>query len=128
MTTTPLEIARTLGKAIADSNEYQGLLSCEKDFSKNNEAIGLLKSFERERQKLQNLETLGVEVPPSAMAELETIQQKIQDNDSIKKLMECQKAYEGLLKKVNDEINKQIDEVTKSVLPHPPQPDGNEEE
>jgi cell fate (sporulation/competence/biofilm development) regulator YlbF (YheA/YmcA/DUF963 family) len=119
--TTPLEIAKTLGQAIAGSSEYQGLLTCEKDFSKNTEAIGLLKSFERERQKLQNLETLGVEVPPSAMSELETIQQKIQDNESIKKLMECQKAYEGLLKQVNDEINKQIDEVTRSVLPHPPQ-------
>lgn len=125
---TPLDLARTLGKAIADSSEYQGLLTCEKDFSKNTEAIGLLKSFERERQKLQNLESLGVEVPPSAMAELETIQQKIQDNDQIKKLMECQRAYEGLLKNVNDEINKQIDEVTKQALPHPPVTDGSEEE
>jgi cell fate (sporulation/competence/biofilm development) regulator YlbF (YheA/YmcA/DUF963 family) len=113
----PLDKAADLGRAIAASTEYQGLLNCEKDFAKNTEAIGLLKSFERERQKLANLESLGVQVPPSAVAELESIQEKIQSNDSIKKLMECQKAYEGLLKRVNEEINKQIDSVTKSVLP-----------
>ncbi len=115
--TDPMEIARILGRAIAGSTEYKGLLDCEKTFSGNTEAIGLLKEFEQERQKLQNLETLGVEVPPSALTDLESLQQKIQDNDSIKQLMECQKKYEGLLRKVNDEINRQIEEVAKAHFP-----------
>ena len=117
----PLEMARDLGKAIADSTEYKGLLDCEKNFGADQEAIGLLKSFEKERQKMQNLQALGLEVPPSAMEDLESIQERIQANGAIQKLMGCQKAYEGLLKSVNEQINKQIDEVTRATLPHPPQ-------
>jgi cell fate (sporulation/competence/biofilm development) regulator YlbF (YheA/YmcA/DUF963 family) len=113
----PLEMARDLGRSIAASAQYQDLMNSEKSFAGDTEAVGLLKSFEGERKKLQNLKALGMELPPSALQELETIQEKIRDNGAIKNLMNNQKNYEDLLRKVNEEINRQIEEVTKASLP-----------
>ena len=111
-----LEQAKTLGQALANSNEFQTLISCEKDFYRNKEAVELLEQYDKETMKMKNLRGLGMSVPSSSMEALEGLQAKIQSNPAIQQLLSTQKAYEDLLKRVNEEINKEIDSLTRAHM------------
>jgi cell fate (sporulation/competence/biofilm development) regulator YlbF (YheA/YmcA/DUF963 family) len=114
----PLEKARDLGSSLAQSEEYKAVLESQKALAEDPDALGLLQSFEKERAKLQNLQALGMQLPPSALAEIQSIQEKIQTNGAIQKLVQNQRTFDELLRSVNMEINKQIDSAARAALPN----------
>lgn len=111
-----IEKARELGQAIAESPEYRAFASEEEAFLKAQDAVDLMKDYEKETLKLQNLQALGLPIPPSAVADLQAIQAKIQEHPAIQKLVEAQKGYEDLLRRVNEEINGSIEGRSRSNL------------
>lgn len=108
--------AKTLGQAIAQSQEFQALLEKEKEFYGNSEAVELLKQYDKEMMKIKNLQALGLAVPATAMESLEELQGKIQASAPIQQLLSTQRTYEELLRKVNEEINREIERVTKEKM------------
>jgi cell fate (sporulation/competence/biofilm development) regulator YlbF (YheA/YmcA/DUF963 family) len=111
-----IERAKELGQAIAESPEYQAFVSEEESFLKTQDAVDLMKEYEKETLKLQNLQALGLPVPPSAVTDLQSIQEKIREHPAIQKLVEAQKGYEDLLRRVNEEINGSIEGRSRSNL------------
>jgi len=105
-----IEKAKDLGQSIAESPEYQAFVSEEEQFLKSPDAVDLMKQYEKETLKLQNLQALGLPIPPSAVTEIQGIQEKIRTHPAIQKLVEAQKGYEDLLRRVNEEINGAIEE------------------
>lgn len=116
------ERARDLGQAIAESLEYKLFVEREEVFLKTQDAVDLMKDFEREVSKLQNLQALGLEVPPSALSDLKLLEERIRGHVTIQQLFQAQKDYEDLLRKVNEAIGGAIEGRGPQILT----PDGGE--
>ncbi len=109
-----IERAKELGLCIAKSDEYLCLVEREKLLLNDQDSVALLKDYDTEKAKLSGYQNFGIPVPPEKLKKVEELRDLIQNNKAIRELLEAQKQYEALLKKVNEEINHAIEEVSKN--------------
>jgi cell fate (sporulation/competence/biofilm development) regulator YlbF (YheA/YmcA/DUF963 family) len=111
-----MNIARELGQSIAKSEEFTKLAASEKLLMGDKVSMALLKDYDEEKAKMASYQNFGLPVPPDKLKKVEDLRDSIQNNNLIRDLLEAQKQYEGLLKKVNDEINKAIEQEGKGPV------------
>lgn len=106
-----MDLARRLGRAIADSapssrvREARGLVRADKD------AMDLMAQFQRQAQKVAQLEQDRKPVEVDDKHRLEDLENRLAANDKVKRLTEAEMDYMDLLRRVNETIQRELQDI-----------------
>lgn len=100
--------AKALGKKIAAHPRSANFLKAARAVSEDREAQALLKKYQEQVQKLQQLESTGKAIEVADKHALTDCESQLAGNDKIKDMMKYQADYMELMNR----INRAIDEAT----------------
>ena len=106
-----IQKAKDLGKAIALSEEFSQLKKAEQTLYGDKDAMSLLKQHELLISKVQTYRGAGLQLPTSLLQELDVLQGKLEESPAIQEFLKKQRDYEDFLKKINEEISREIQSV-----------------
>jgi cell fate (sporulation/competence/biofilm development) regulator YlbF (YheA/YmcA/DUF963 family) len=98
-----LNKAKDLGKAIKESEEYKKLLEAQKALDEDKETQDLLNEYNAKAQEIQIRQMTGENVNDS-MVELQNLERKIMDSESMKKYTEAENDFKNLIDSANKAI------------------------
>ncbi|WP_324663401.1 halo-CC-star protein HcsL [Haloarcula sediminis] len=97
------EQLRTFMETLTDSETYQEFVEASEALEADSEASALVREFQQKQQRMQRG---GFD--QSVMSELQDLQSEMDDNETIQRHREAQKALVELLQETNDVISEQI--------------------
>ena len=100
-----MEKAKSLGKAIVDSKEYESLKNAEEKMYQDQEAKSLLDEFSAHQKRLQMAQANGKPVSEKQQKEIQNIQAKMQENNKVKEFMQAQQQFNQVMQTVNQTIS-----------------------
>jgi len=103
-----MELAQSLGKAIAASSQAQKLVDARKQLSAQPQVEQLLKDFQQQSEKIARLEKEQKPIEVEDKHKLEELSSKLVSNDLFKKFTAAQVDYVDLMRKVNDALRKEL--------------------
>lgn len=98
-----LNRAKELGKALKESDEYKELVEAEKALNEDEETQKLLNDYNAKAQEIQLRQMTGENVNDSMM-ELQDLEKKIMDSESMKKYSQAEKNFKELIESANQTI------------------------
>ena len=98
-----LNKAKELGKAIKESEEFKGLVEAEKALNEDEETQKLLNDYNAKAQEIQLRQMTGENMNDSMM-ELQKLEKKIMDTESMKKYSQAEKDFKELIDSANQAI------------------------
>jgi cell fate (sporulation/competence/biofilm development) regulator YlbF (YheA/YmcA/DUF963 family) len=104
-----LKKAKELGEALKDSDEYKELLEAQKALDNDQETQQLLNEYNEKAQEIQLKQLTGENIS-EGMAELQKLEEKIMNSDSMKRYTEAEKNFKELIDSANQEIVKAMEE------------------
>ena len=93
--------AGELGKLIADSPSGKALLKARQELQSDEQAHKILESYQKELQKIAELEENGKPVEPEDKRMLVELQQKVASHSTLKVWMKTQADFTQLMHEVN---------------------------
>lgn len=96
--------AKELAEAIKETEEFETLKSAENKLNLDVTAQELLQKFQDKQQNLQQSQQQGQEVSQEEIQTLQSLQQEMQNNETIKTLMDAQQQFDNLLQEVNQTV------------------------
>src|SRR6056297_2118980 len=99
-----------LAEAIKDSEEYKELRSAEAQLKLDPKAMDLLEEIETIQQEVMMKQQSGQQIDQETTQKLQNLEQQMQLNLTIKKVMEKRKAFEEVMKNVNQTISQKLSE------------------
>ena len=99
-----MEMARSLGGAMARTDEYQALHRALKSADDDRELVESRNAMEKLEQKISELIHAGDEPDEALREEYETTFSKLQTNASYQRVVAAQSNFDKILMKVNDVI------------------------
>ena len=100
-----MRAAKDFGAALSDCKEVQALKQAEAAFRKNKEARDLLSSYQTRQRFLQMARMRGKGLPDDEMAELRTLEAKVNSNALIRNFVENSQAFQETMRNLNTEIS-----------------------
>lgn len=108
-----IELAKRLGKAIADSPTASNLRDAQKVLDGEPEATQLLKDFQVHSDKIAESEAQQKPVEVQDKHKLQELHDQLVASDVFKKYTAAQVEYVDLMRKVNDAIGSQMSQAEK---------------
>lgn len=99
-----LELARTLGEAIAASERYQALRKAEAAVEKDEEAVKLQKEYAEVAKRIHELEQAGKPLEPEDKRRAQTLKETLARNGNIQEVTRAWADYNEMIQKVNKSI------------------------
>ena len=96
--------AGKLGELIAQTPASRAFLAHREELDKDKEAMGIVEDYQKQLQKIAELERGGKPVEPEDKHELTALQQRLASNDTLKGWMKAQADFSELMGKVNKGI------------------------
>jgi cell fate (sporulation/competence/biofilm development) regulator YlbF (YheA/YmcA/DUF963 family) len=109
--TAIIEMARRLGKAIADSPQAAALKAARDEMDKDAEAPRLLNDYQAQADKMLALERDNKPVEVEDKRKLRDLQEKLAGSPAFKKYTAAQVDYVDLMRKVNNAIRGELGEA-----------------
>ena len=103
-----IELAKRLGKAIADSPTASDLRDVQKAMDGEPKVTQLLKDFQAQSDKIAESESQQKPVEVQDKHKLQELHEKLVSSDVFKKYTAAQVEYVDLMRKVNDAIGSQM--------------------
>ncbi len=107
-----LNKAKELGKAIKESDEYKELVEAERALNEDEDTQKLLNDYNAKAQEIQLRQMTGENVNDS-MIELQDLEKKIMDTESMKKYSQAEKNFKELIDSANQAIVDAMEEEQK---------------
>ncbi len=98
-----LNKARELGEALRESDEYKELLEAQKALDEDKETQDLLNEYNVKAQEIQLKQMTGENVEES-MNELQNIEKRIMESESMKRYMDAESKFKELVDSANQTI------------------------
>lgn len=102
-----LELAADLGKRIAADPRAQRLAQSQQALAKNIEARQLISDYEKQQQKMTELEMAGKPIEPEDKRRLVELHQNVAANQILKELLKAQMDYVELMAMVSEHIERE---------------------
>ncbi len=96
--------AGKLGKLIADTAASKAFLKARQMVEADEQAIKLIEDYQRQMQKIAQLENSAKPIEPEDKHKLTELQQKVASNETLKCWMKAQADFSELMGKVNKAI------------------------
>ena len=103
-----LNKARELGEALRESDEYKELLEAQKALDEDKETQELLNEYNAKAQEIQLKQMTGEPVEES-MNELQGIEKKIMESESMQRYMDAENKFKELVDSANQTIVETMD-------------------
>lgn len=100
-----VERAKSFAKVLASSQEFQKFYSAEEKLNRDQEAQSLLEQFKRKQQEFQESRMSGKGVRGGAVAEIQSLQDKLQANPTIMAWAQAQQDAISLIQEANQMIS-----------------------
>ncbi len=97
--------AGKLGKLIAETAASRSFLKSRQELQEDKEALEVLESYQKQLQKIAELESSGKPVEPEDKHKLTDAQQKVASNETLKVWMKAQADFSALMGRVNKAIS-----------------------
>lgn len=94
-----------MAKVLASSQEFQKFYSAEEKLKRDQEAQSLLEQFKRKQQEFQEARMSGKGIRGDAVAEIQSLQDKLQANRTIMAWAQAQQEVISLIQEVNQIIS-----------------------
>jgi cell fate (sporulation/competence/biofilm development) regulator YlbF (YheA/YmcA/DUF963 family) len=109
-----LKTAAALGSQIARHDAFRRLRAAEAAVRSGADTRTLLDDFERQRQKIEELESGRRPVEPEDKHEMQRLSDAVHGNAPLQELMRAQADYMDLMNRVNRTIRDQLDADAKT--------------
>lgn len=96
--------AQELADAIKATDEYKDLKGAESRLQLDPTAQDLVNDFQQKQQSLMEAQQSGQELDQQTIMELQGLQGRMQQNETIKNLMNAQQRFDVLMKDVNQTL------------------------
>ena len=96
--------AGKLGRSIAETAASKAFLESREQLDKDNQAQELVEDYQKQLQKIAELERAGKPIEPEDKHKLTDLQQKVASNETLKCWMKAQADFSELMGKVNKAI------------------------
>lgn len=100
-----IQMAFELGNNIAQSEEMDALQAMQIKLSVDPDASALVSYYQEARTKIENKMRDGLQIMPAEEKELEELQQKLNDNEIVKELIQVQEKFNNLMQSVYFAMN-----------------------
>jgi len=105
------ELARRLGKTIADSPEALAMKAARDELNNATEIAQVLKDLQAQTAKVQQLEAENKPIEVDDKHKLQDLQEKLAASDAFKKYSGAQVNYIDLMRQVNQAIQSELGAV-----------------
>lgn len=109
--------AAELGKLIAGSSSGKALLSARQELQDDKEAHAILESYQKQLQKIAELEEGGKPTEPEDKRALAQLQQDVASHSTLKSWMKAQADFSQLMHKVNRAIAEPFGDASSDSTP-----------
>ena len=96
--------AGKLGRSIAETAASKAFLESREQLDIDNQSQELVEDYQKQLQKIAELERVGKPIEPEDKHELTDLQQKVASNETLKCWMKAQADFSELMGKVNKAI------------------------
>jgi len=96
--------AAKLGRLIAETSLSRAFLESRKGLQEDKEVLQILEDYQRQLQKIAELERSGKPIEPEDKHKLTELQQKVASDETLKCWMKAQADFSELMGKVNKAI------------------------
>ena len=110
MSAAILELAKRLGKAIADSQAVDDLRAARKAIQEEEGTPDLLKQFQEQSMKVARLEAENKPIEVDDKHKLQELNEKLVASVAFKKLTAAQVEYTDLMRQVNEAVHGQMED------------------
>lgn len=100
-----IEMAFELGNSIAQSEEMDTLQAMQIKLSEDPEASAMITYYQEARTKIENKIRDGLQIMDAEEKELEALQQQLNDNQTVKELIQVQEKFNNLMQSVYFAMN-----------------------
>lgn len=104
------EKANELAEVIKQTKEYEELINAKSRLKLDPTAQDLVNQFQEKQEKLQTAQQTGQEVDQETMQTLQTLQGQMQENETIKNLMDAQQKFDEVMQQVNETVTQALSE------------------
>ena len=104
-----IEMAQQLGQKLATHERTLLLKEAQKAVSADSDAVDLIKQYEEQAKKIQQLQAEQKPIEVEDKHKLKEIEEKISVNDSLKEMTKRQVDFVEMMRKVKDAIDKQLE-------------------
>jgi cell fate (sporulation/competence/biofilm development) regulator YlbF (YheA/YmcA/DUF963 family) len=105
------ELAKQLGESLAEHPIGKRYHGAKDILDADSSAKTLIQEYEQIVVKLGQKEKQGKPIEPEEKRMLTDLQSKLAGNESVKKWMESQVEYMNLLRQINDQVMKEVQDV-----------------
>ncbi len=102
------EKANELAEEIKQTQEYENLKSAEAKLKLDPAAQDLISEFQEKQEKMQNAQQTGEQVDQNVIETLQNLQGQMQENETIKNLMDAQQQFDEVMKQVNETVTQAL--------------------
>ena len=102
---TIIEQAKTFAKTLASSREFQQFYAAQEQFHQDQEARALLETYQVKQHEFQAAQMKGSGVSGSAVAEIQQLSEKVQQNFTIMAWADAQQKVIRLIQDANQTIS-----------------------
>ena len=102
------EKAMQLAEEIKQTQEYEDLKSAEAKLKLDPAAQDLINDFQQKQEQLQTAQQSGEAVDQNVVQSLQNLQGQMQENETIKNLMEAQQQFDQVMKQVNETVTQAL--------------------
>ena len=107
--------AGKLGQLIADTPASKAFLETRQKVEADKQAITLIEDYQKQMQKIAQLESNAKPIEPEDKHTLTELQQKVASNDTLKSWMKAQADFSELMGKVNKAIAEPFQDAPEST-------------
>ena len=109
-----LDMARTLGQALADSPQRQALHEAWLTLQEHKDVLETLGAFQQQAGKMQQLEQQGRPIEVEDKRKFQTLHDKLVASDIFKRYTAAEMEFSDLMRQVHATIRKQVADMEKA--------------
>lgn len=102
------EKAKELAELIKETEEFESLKSAEARLKLDPKAQELIQQYQDKTEKVQNAREQGGDLDQSDIMSIQNLQGQMEQNETIKNLMDAQKNFEQMMQKVNNTLSENL--------------------
>jgi len=103
-----IQMAFELGNAISQSEEIESLQTMQIKLSEDPEATSLINYYQEARTQIEHKAQEGLQIMPEEEKKLESLQEQLNNNQTVKELIEVQERFNNLMQSVYFALNQAI--------------------
>lgn len=105
---TIAEKTQELAEVIKETEEYKTLKSAQSRLQLDPQALDLVQQFQSHQQQALQARQTGQQVNPETVSALQGLQGKMEENSTIKNLIDAQNSFETVMNNVNKTLSAEL--------------------